>query len=668
MYDWRAADILEGRFTKLTRPRGNPAKRKQLYCKEIGAFDIETSTYRDEEDKPHSFMYVWMYAIDDRVYYGRTWDEFKDFLMILRRKVPAGCKLLTYTHNLSYEYQYLSGVFKFTLEDVFATDPRKILKLSLCSWVEIRCSYFLSNMTLRKFLQTEGVPTQKEEMDYTPVRYPWTGLSEEVLKYCEADVLGLTQAVRSRAKRTGDTWYTIPYTATGYVRREARQVMRAERRHDDYKYDSWQVYRMLIKAFRGGNTHASRFWAAYGIIDEDVISRDFSSQYPYIIVSRPFPSREFFVVPQILLRGDTIEYMEGLRSRNYAVLMRIRFEGLQVDDEQPVPYIPFDKCEICRGGGLDNGRILFADEITTVITDVDWDIIKGMYTWDDAEITWLAYSQYAPLPKGYIDLTREYYRRKTELKGVDDYAYRRSKELLNSLYGMMAQAVLRMEMRMDDNGILYEAPPADMEEAYLKNAKKCFMPYSWGVWLTAWARSLLQKAIDAVGPDHFLYCDTDSIKFIAEGVNVDFDSLFPGDSFEAVDPKGRGHRMGVMEHDATYSQFRTWGAKKYAVVYKDSGELEITVAGVGKLEGSRELKEKGGLTAFVPGLIFKSGGVDAVYNDLDNQTIRKGQRTLLITRNVSLVESEYTLGITTTYEDLLNSIKYGRRIIDPFTI
>lgn len=225
-----------------------------------------------------------------------------------------------------------------------------------------------------------------------------------------------------------------------------------------------------------------------------------------------------------------------------------------------------------------------------------------------------------------------------------------------------------MLILMDENGILYEAPPEDMEEEYMKNAKKCFMPYSWGVWLTAHARKLLQTAIDAVGPDRFLYCDTDSVKYIADGPDIDFDSLFPGDTFTALDPAGNPHRMGVMEHDATYSEFITKGAKKYAVRYADSGKLEITVAGVGKVEGSKELEAAGGLTAFKPGFIFKTGGVDAVYNDFDNMVIKIGQRDLLITRNVALIEGEYTLGLEQGYEDLLDAILNARQVIDPFSI
>ena len=229
---------------------------------------------------------------------------------------------------------------------------------------------------------------------------------------------------------------------------------------------------------------------------------------------------------------------------------------------------------------------------------------------------------------------------------------------------MMAQNPLKMEIVYDENRILVEQKPEDLEAAYLKNAKKCFMPYSWAVWLTAHARADLQKAIDATGCETFLYCDTDSIKHLEN--DVDYGTLFPGDPYVAYDIKGRPHRMGVLERDDEFEEFVTLGAKKYAV--KENGKITITVAGVGKMEGSRELEEAGGLDAFRPGMIFRSGGIDAVYNDFDDYTIEAEGHPLHITRNVSLVEGIYTLGLSDSYSELLDAIANERAVIDPFEL
>lgn len=229
---------------------------------------------------------------------------------------------------------------------------------------------------------------------------------------------------------------------------------------------------------------------------------------------------------------------------------------------------------------------------------------------------------------------------------------------------MMAQNPLKMEIVYDDNRILVEQKPEDLEAAYLKNAKKCFMPYSWAVWLTSFAREDLQKAIDATGRETFLYCDTDSIKHLEN--DVDYATLFPGDSYVAYDIKGRPHRMGVLERDDEFDEFVTLGAKKYAV--KENGKITITVAGVGKVDGSRELEAAGGLDAFKPGMIFQSGGIDAVYNDFDDYTIEAEGHLLHVTRNVSLVEGIYTLGLSDSYSELLDAIANERIVIDPFDL
>lgn len=679
MLSWQM--IRDQSFTRASRGRGNPAGNRKLYVREIGAFDIETTTIytreiirslpdRTEVDlRPHAIMYVWMYAIDDTVYYGRTWDEFKSFISLLEDRLPAGYTLLTYVHNLSFEYTFLSGIFDIPRENIFPILPRKILKVDLTPRIEMRCSYLLSNRPLRKFLQEEGVSAQKGEMDYKVKRYPWTPLGDE-LKYCENDVLGLTQAIRHRLKMTGDTVYTIPYTQTGYVRREAKRALRSDSRHDRYRYDSWNVFVRLARAFRGGNTHASRYWVSLGVVNADVYGDDFSSFYPSEIESL-YPDKPFFEVPPaVYFNRDHEKYIDELIERNHSVLMTITFTNIEVDECQHVPYIPFDHCEGCIGAAIDNGRVIRADSLTMTFTDIDLEIIRGMYSYEGFEIKYVAYSGYSQLPQSYIDLTREYFRRKTALKASDPYEYAQSKTKLNALYGFMAMSPLRKDIEFDDDGILEMRDPEDPVSAYAKGCRKAILPYSAAVWLTARCRAKLQKAIDLCGDD-FLYCDTDSVKHLT--FDLGHATLFKGSDFVAYDAKGLPHRMGVLERDSHYSAFVSLGAKKYAVRYADdqgdkSGKLEITVAGVGKEEGSKELEEAGGLEAFKKGFRFRNGGIDAVYNDTDCFSFVIGKHHLEVTKNVALVEGVYTLGLSPAYSNLLDEIYKDTERIDPFKL
>ena len=104
-----------------------------------------------------------------------------------------------------------------------------------------------------------------------------------------------------------------------------------------------------------------------------------------------------------------------------------------------------------------------------------------------------------------------------------------------------------------------------------------------------------------------------------------------------------------------YCEFSTLGAKKYCYRATPESELKITIAGVTKKKGGKELEKHGGIKAFAPAFVFKeAGGLDAIYNDdPEVKTYTVEGRKLDITSNVFLKEGFYTLGITAEYEKLL---------------
>ena len=131
-----------------------------------------------------------------------------------------------------------------------------------------------------------------------------------------------------------------------------------------------------------------------------------------------------------------------------------------------------------------------------------------------------------------------------------------------------------------------------------------------GVWVTAWARWELHRAIKiADDAGVFVYSDTDSVKYIGaldlSGYNeaAMLRSLQSG--AYADDRDGKRHYMGVYEpeYDEEIPAFITWGAKKYAYQTAD-GQLHITISGVDKQKGAVELAERGGLEALAPGFCF----------------------------------------------------------------
>ena len=660
------------------RGRGNPSSKAKLVYRDIVcAFDIETSKILIK-DSWHSFMYVWQFAFDHNVYIGRSWDDYTELLKSILKCTAGNERLVCYVHNLSYEFQFLSGVFPFTNDNVFAVKPHKVLKaLSAC--IEYRCSMLHSNMSLEKWTQSMRVIHQKlsgDDYDYNKVRYPWTELSDAEIAYQSYDVLGVVECIQMELHKDGDTLYKIPLTSTGYVRRDVKRAMKKISHRLMYQLHMEEnVYHMLKRAFRGGDTHANRYFANRKLYN--VHSWDRSSSYPDVMLNRLFPMSKFLPDPYIRTMDDVIE---DIFTRERACLCDIAiYHYKQADRYNGFPYLSLSKCRnVSNDAVIDNGRILSADYLETTVTDIDLKIILHEIH-DDSTIIPLQYmsARYGKLPKELTDCVESYYKGKTELKNVDgmEYFYNKSKNKLNSIYGLSVQDpckdnILYNEGEFNDEGI----PVVELLEKYYKT---CFMSYAWGIWVTAWARFELRQGLWIAGRDA-VYCDTDSVKFVGEhdfsNLNQRYYDASTKSGAFAVDPKGKSHYMGVYEFEGTYKEFATLGAKKYVFI-DQKDELHITIAGVNKKRGAAELARAGGIDAFLlgtentigtgetvlnsKGFIFKEGGGNELIYNMDKfyTTLTIDGHKLDITRNVVIKDSTYQLGVARDYKIILEGIE-----------
>ena len=669
----------------LKNRKGNPGGKKRHYIGITTAFDIETTLIESVEQ---SVMYIWQWQFgEDYTVIGRTWDEFLDLQKRIKAVLPEDRWLVVYVHNLSYEFQFLKGIYSFFPDDVFAVASRKVVKADMWGCFEFRCSYKLTNMSLKQFTSKMMVKHQKlsgEEFDYGVKRYPWTELTGEELEYCINDVLGLVEAVNALMARDGDTLQTIPLTSTGYVRRNAKRALKDGSVHHNFVYSilpDIETYRALREAFRGGNTHANRYYA--GDIVENVHSADRSSSYPAVMCNCEFPMSAFTPILSKDLNPDYITRCITIRHK--ALLLRIGIKNLRLRDPfWGCPYISKDKCRNIHKAvdTEDNGRILEAEYLETTITDIDLKIIMEEYK---GEIIFLQgwYASYKKLPQALINEVIKYYKDKTELKGVagQEIFYDKAKALLNSLYGMMAQDPVKHNLIFKQVGDWEEDSSLTDEEILGKSNQRAFLAYQWGVWVTAHSRDALERGIrlvhDTEGAD-FVYCDTDSVKYTGSvdwgGYNADRVAECLESGSYATDPSGVTHYMGVFETEDlkdtgfAYRYFKTLGAKKYAYVERDGEGVHCTIAGVNKKKGGKELDKHGGLSAFAEGFVFReAGGTQAVYNDtpqMDHVDIEG--RSLPVTANVAILPSEYTLGITGEYERI---IKYSKKYLyNPYII
>ena len=675
----RFVDYSKIRFTPLKRSKGQKAKK--TYAKEIAAFDIETSRIESIEQ---SFMYVWQMAVGDRlVIMGRTWKEFTHMMESLQKQLN-GLRLMVFIHNINYEGTYISSpqIYKFDNSEVFSTDSHAILRMMMYhNSFELRCSYRLTHLGLEQFTRRYNCQYTKRsgvEFDYEKFRTPSTPLTRKELLYCCYDVLGVVEAIQKQMDMDGDTLYTIPYTMTGYVRRQAKELMKPYKWNIQDCFPSQELFHVLRSAFRGGNTHANRYYV--GEIVKNVHGIDISSSYPAQQVLERYPVHPFKRVGTFDL---TPRHLDTLMDLERCVVFQADFYNLRLRYEyEPIPYIARAKC-LSRPDKahyrVDNGRVLSAWGMTVslCLTEIDFRIVESQYVWDRMEIVSMWKAKSGRMYEGLRQLNTKLFREKTMLKGIPEKKvfYDRAKEQLNGIYGMSCQNPLNPEILFSDPEdeeylMKFKKSTEKEEEQLLIEAKRrAFMTYQLGVYTTAHARAELQRAID-LHKDYVIYCDTDSVMYRGdmcglEELNEEYRRRDMESGGCALDSFGNWHYMGVFEneddprHGFKYAEFITQGAKKYAFRKWDKDDnlqVGITVAGVPKRVGAEELARKGGLEAFKDGFVFSDcGKLGVIYNEDYGEVEINGEK-INITRNANLLPVSYTMGWSKDYAHLLSYV------------
>lgn len=643
------------------RSKGNQKTKERVKYKDIiVTFDIESSRLPESSD---AFMYIWQLQLGPYTVIGRYWEEYEILIYNLTYDMANNEYYVIYVHNLSYEFQFLSGIFNFNTKDVFCMDRRKILKARSGN-IEYRCSYLYSNLSLSQFTKAMGVDHTKlsgDEFNYNKLRYPWTELTENELEYAIHDVKGLQEALVKSFELYEDNLYTTPLTSTGIVRRDGRRVMR-QWNNTILKSLQPTIDQALLlrKAFRGGDVHANRYYSNIILRSSEydlIKGADINSSYPSSEVNGLYPMTPFKEVP-----GATIEdVIDLITKRERALLLEVAFIGLRLtNDKWGFPYLSTAKCVGIIDGYFDNGRILACSYLETVITDIDLSVILKEYDFNDIIINKCYSSRYGRLPKPLIDLTLEYYQKKTTLKNVkgQEQVYQSYKARLNSIYGMSVTSPIKPTISYH-NGEYY-IEDVDIEELLTKNNKKAFQAYQWGIWCTAISRKALHDALHYVVEQGAtpIYIDTDSIKYIGvvdwSSYNKKIRALSKKNGAYATDIKGKTHYLGEWEQEANMLEWCSLGSKKYVYRSVEDNELHITISGVHKIKGAKELEDRGGIEAFKDGFtFFKGGGTESVYNDDSNYIINIDGHKLHITKNVLIKDSTYTLGITEEYNRLL---------------
>lgn len=626
---------------------------QNLFC----TFDIETTTiYRNGEYE--GFMYLFQLYDGENLYMGRRWSEAIELFEKIKKayKLHSKYRMVVYVHFLAYETQFMQSFFK--ISELFAKSVRKPLYYLLNDAFEFRCSYFLSNMSLKKFCENSAnckhFKLDGDEYNYNNVRTPDTYLSDQELGYGANDVIGLHECIIEKLKE--DKLTTIPLTSTGYVRRDCRRKFQkspvAMHNFREERLNAYE-YNICRNAFRGGDVAANRYHIE--VTHSDIDSYDFTSDYLYLMMTQYFPTGKTYHY-----YGNDPEFFKRLLKK-YCVIAKYEFININAYKSAPNLYIDLAHVKHYRDIDCVNGRIVSAKYIEIYLTELDLKIIENAYDFGEYIATDVIYWKRGVIEKEIKENIMSYFINKTSVdKSIDLYKYAKSKNLLNAIFGMYVSDIVHDIITLNKGEWKKDKPTnidAELDKYY--ESYNSFLSYQKGVYVTAHARFLLNMFLK-VFKNNAVYWDTDSIKgYVTDEIRKiieKYNSNVYNCNLSAIDPNGKKVYLGEFLHEGKYAKFKTLGPKKYAMQYED-GKYNITLAGVPPEKGVKEILDDMHDTGcdffevFDNGKIFKKIDKTTMkYNDdIRIRTITVNGSTFQTGANIAAYPATYSLGVSEEY-------------------
>ena len=681
---------------------------KQIeYLNAPATIDIESSSFYENGYK-RAIMYSFVIGINGKGIIARTYNDLNSIIskIVNFYKLSKNRRIIFYIHNLEYEFQFFRKRFQW--EKVFAIEPRRILYALTTSGVELRCSYMLSGYSLeyigKHILNKYHVEKLVGALDYSKIRHSETPLTQDEVNYQLNDGLVVMAYIQERIEEYKNNISYLPLTKTGKVRELMKKNCLYRKKHHQRNRRfinavhsinilSVQEYQQLKRGFQGGFTHANGHHVNQCI--KNVTSMDISSSYPSVLVLEEYPMGN-----GELVKIKSLKDMEE-KMQMYCCLFDATFINLDSSTSYEHP-ISSSKCWELKYHHEDNGRIISAEKLTITLTEQDFYIIREFYKWDKLLVANFRIYMKNYLPYEFVMTILELYKNKTELKGVEEQylEYMNSKENVNSCYGMSVTDICRDELEYlpsmedvsDDTNGGWLATECDYQKAldkYNKNPRRV-LAYQWGVWVTAYARRNLFRAIQEC-KDDYVYSDTDSVKFIHAEKHQEFFKKYNANILKKIDDacayhnisreyfspktiKGDTKTIGVFELDGVYQEFKTLGAKRYMVKtakgFEYKGEhipYSLTISGLSKFTAIPYLYHKYGdniMSAFKDGMYIPkeyTGKNTHTYLDfyqsgevIDYNGVKGHYEEMSSTH---LEEAEYELSMTREFLDFLLDVQ-----------
>lgn len=444
-------------------------QRGHGYAPLIGALDIETS-----QNDECAWMYLWTFAVNDLIVYGRTPDELKHWLRRLSHALDlkTDYRLLVYIHNAKFDLMFLKHhicLMSTRKGDFIAKTKHQILKCCMEGVYEVRDSAVFSEMPLRMMGIEIGLP--KLEEDHELIRTPETELEEADIIYCGRDSQILTRYYRIQADlittrdEDGDVVLhygsigNLPLTATGkdknmishafgledkkvqnwILSRQLRinepkkpekqtdkEMKKYEKDFTRWQHDTYTMNR-LRQCFFGGFCYASTLWSDTEISEKTgagkgVISADLDACYASMMLTKRFPMDRWLPVPDWELPRTKEQIIDVMNMQgwytNRALLLHMKLTNIEARVKD-FGFLPSWYRYHVKESGIEtfkrSERVYKADELEVVLTDVDFRQLLKWYTCDIEMIDGL-WSVYDTLPDYIIDTVIMLYKDKSEYK------------------------------------------------------------------------------------------------------------------------------------------------------------------------------------------------------------------------------------------------------------
>lgn len=639
-------------------------------------FDIETTTYIDR-----AYMYIWQIGINNKAFYGNTWEEFNDCLNIIncyidylnrqkakeKHKKEFKAQAICFIHNIAFEWQFVRKEIPVT--DVFLKSLREPLYFESDN-IKFLDSFQITHMSLAK-LAKRYCTTQKMvgDIDYTILRNATDGknLTDKEKKYCENDVLILCEFAEYYFNKYISNNELI-YTETSIVRHSLKKAFKEQKqitKQDIFEMypKSFNEYLMYMEyLFAGGWVKSSV--DAFGKILSNIKCKDITSSYPAQIAHRYYPVSKFKSI-----KIDSKQMFNNMLNRYCCILDVILFNVKKTTIHSIISTSKIVNTDTGRIL-VDNGRIAEVEKVRLLMTELDWNIFNKFYDYDKFKIIINSFkiAVRGKLPSYVVSTMLDAYERKEELK-LQGKDYFNEKCFVNMFYGCFVTKIHKFNYVVKIDGQITK----ELNDYYKQIRSSVLSPF-WGIWCTSWARYQELSAVYA-NADCVVYGDTDSVK----GHNMP-DDYFNNYNAEQIEKNKKIcekynknfdliKELGCWDSEPTYKLFKTIGCKRY-IGFDENNKLSVTIAGVpkGTLEkivGINPDKDKKYYTNSQKALevmdLLKDGQsfinckTGATYNDNEHSDIINGE--LMVSKSsVAINNIDFTIKVSKEYNDYIKQV------------